>query len=114
MTDPKTQDESDNVSAARLRDLEAHASELRAQVAEMERLLVQAIAERDRFRDLYSRALQGARQRGRGAELPSVEEVAMQREGLALADKAEIVERALERVRATREARNPYTQGNLL
>lgn len=59
-------------------------------------------------------ALQGARQRGRGAELPSVEDVAMQREGLALADKAEIVERALERVRATREARNPYTQGNLL
>lgn len=110
MTDPKTQDE----VRQRLRDLEAHASELRAQVAEMERLLVQAIAERDRFRDLYSRALQGARQRGRGAELPSVEDVAMQREGLALADKAEIVERALERVRATREARNPYTQGNLL
>lgn len=114
MTYPKTQERSDDASAARVRELEAHAAELRAQVAEMERLLVQTTAERDRFRDLYSRALQGARLRGRGVDLPSVEEVAMQREGLALADKVEIVERALERVRAIREARNPYTQGSLL
>lgn len=99
---------------AKVQEMEVHAADLRVQVAEMERLLVQATAERDRFRDLYSRALQGARLRGRGVDLPSVEEVAMQREGLALADKVEIVERALERVRATREARKPYTQGNLL
>lgn len=102
---------------ARVQEMEAHAAQLRAQVAEAQRLLTQTTAERDRFQELYRRALEGARARGKGAELPSVEEVMARREMLALHDKAQIVERALERVRQAQpdqDAPTTYTQASLL
>lgn len=102
---------------AKVQEMEGHAAELRMRLAEAQRLLTQTTAERDRFQELYRRALDGARVRGRGASLPSVEEVAAQRAMLALHDKAEIVERALERARTanpTQDAPAAHTQGSLL
>ena len=101
---------------AKVQEMEAHTAELRARLAEAQMLLTRTTAERDRFQELYRRALDGARVRERGTNLPSVEEVAAQREGLALAQRAEIVERALERARVTHIAereRDAYTQGSL-
>ncbi len=88
----------------RVRELEGLCAHLRMQVAQMEKTVTQAQGERDRFQALYQRALAHAPRRPQGDAVRGDDAGRAGRGGLgeAMAQRGEIVERAV--ARASRAA----------
>lgn len=103
----------------RVRELEGLCAQLRTQVAQMEKTVAQAQGERDRFQALYQRALAHAPRRtlgqGQGdAQGQDDPRAALGGLGEAMAQRGEIIERAVARASRAASEGGPCEAGRLL